>query len=193
MPSLFARPFVCECRTIPAVPALWTIPGLPESLTLFPTVSSANTLVRRRGTHVPSPPYCGLDHSPPLADRFIARDVLPLITTRWFSSSLSDPTSRWAPCPPESRRWWLQVSLSVSRLSPSCLSSLSIPSHPLWAVRHYEALARSLGRGGGDIYGRNMTGRAERNTKGMKYLVTCAKARSYSAAACRSKRSFSIL
>jgi hypothetical protein len=74
-----------------------------------------------------------------------------LITTRWFSSSLSDPTSRWAPCPPESRRWWLQVSLSVSRLSPSCLSSLSIPSHPLWPVRHYPHLrisARGLGLSG---------------------------------------------
>src|SRR5215210_2793204 len=53
---------------------------------------------------------------------------LPLITTRWFASSLSDPASRRAPCPPERRRWWLQVGLSVSRLSPSCLTSLSIPS-----------------------------------------------------------------
>src|SRR5215472_16076733 len=35
--------------------------------------------------------------------------------------------------------------------------------------------------------------RAARRTKGMKYLVTCAKARSYSAAACRSKTSSSIL
>src|SRR3954469_22801344 len=53
---------------------------------------------------------------------------LPLIRTRWFSSGLSDPASRRAPCPPERRRWWLQVGLSVSRLSPSCLTSLSIPS-----------------------------------------------------------------
>ena len=51
-----ARPFVCECRTIPAIPALRTIPGLPGSLTLFPTVSPANTLVRRSGTQSPSPP-----------------------------------------------------------------------------------------------------------------------------------------
>ena len=56
--------------------------------------------------------------------------LLPLITTRWFSSSLSDPASRRAPCPPEGRRWWLQVGLSVSRLSPLCLTSLSIPSIP---------------------------------------------------------------
>src|SRR3954451_19108744 len=51
-----SRPFVCECRTIPAIPSRWTIPGLPGSLTLFPTVSPAHPLVRRGGTHVPSPP-----------------------------------------------------------------------------------------------------------------------------------------
>src|SRR5215831_1620079 len=51
-----ARPFVCECRNIPAIPCLRTIPGLPESLTLFPTVSPAHTLVRRTGTHAPSSP-----------------------------------------------------------------------------------------------------------------------------------------
>ena len=74
-----------------------------------------------------------------------------MITTRWFSSSLSDPTSRWAPCAPKRSRWWLQVRLSVSRLSPSCLSSLSIPSHPLWPVRRYPHLrisARGLGLSG---------------------------------------------
>ena len=76
---------------------------------------------------------------------------LPLITTRWFSSSLSDPASRRAPCPPEHRRWWLQVGLSVSRLSPSCLTSLSIPSIHLWPVRHYPHLrisVRGLGPSG---------------------------------------------
>ena len=45
--------------------------------------------------------------------------LLPLITTRWFSSSLSDPASRQAPCPPENCQWWLHVGLSVSRLSPT--------------------------------------------------------------------------
>ena len=73
---------------------------------------------------------------------------LPLITTRWFSSSPSDLTSRRAPCPPKSRRWRLQVSLSVSRLSPSCLNSLSIPFHPLWPVRNYPHL-RISARGPG--------------------------------------------
>src|ERR1700730_12237858 len=45
-----SRPFVGECHIIPAIPALWTIPGLPELLTLFPAVSPAHTLVRRSGT-----------------------------------------------------------------------------------------------------------------------------------------------
>jgi hypothetical protein len=74
-----------------------------------------------------------------------------LITTRWFSASLSDPASRQTPCPPKIRRWRLQVSLSVSRLSPLCLTSLSIPFHHLRPVRHYPHLwisARGLGLSG---------------------------------------------
>ena len=77
--------------------------------------------------------------------------LLPLIPTRWFSSSPSDPASRQTPCPPKIRRWRLQVSLSVSRLSPSCLTSLSIPFHHLRPVRHYPHLwisARGFGRSG---------------------------------------------
>ena len=77
--------------------------------------------------------------------------LLPLITTRWFSSSLSDPASRRTPCPPKIRRWRLQVSLSVSRLSPSCLTSLYIPCHHLRPVRRYPHLwisARGLGPSG---------------------------------------------
>ena len=77
--------------------------------------------------------------------------LLPLITTRWFSSSLSDSASRRTPCPPKIRRWRLQVSLSVSRLSPSCLTSLSIPFHHLRPMRHYPHLwisARGLGLSG---------------------------------------------
>ena len=77
--------------------------------------------------------------------------LLPLITTRWFSSSLSDPASRRTPCPPKIRRWRLQVGISVSRLSPSCLTSLSIPFHHLRPVRHYPHLwisARGLGLSG---------------------------------------------
>src|SRR6516164_3716608 len=123
-----ARPFVCECRTIPAIPFHWTIPGLPESLTHLP-----HRVVR---THLGATEWNPNAFAPIVRARpssVFGRPVhllglLPLIATRWFSSSLSDPTSRQAPCPPEIRRWWLQVGLSVSRLSPLCLSSLSIPS-----------------------------------------------------------------
>src|SRR5919106_6339761 len=51
----------------------------------------------------PSPPESGLDLAPPWADRFI-NGVAPSITARYFSSCLSDPTSRWTPCPPEYRK-----------------------------------------------------------------------------------------
>src|SRR5215472_15925738 len=63
----------------------------------------------------------------------------------------ADPASRRTPCPPKIRRWRLQVSLSVSRLSPSCLTSLSIPFHHLRPMRHYPHLwisARGLGLSG---------------------------------------------
>jgi hypothetical protein len=42
----------------------------------------------------------------------------PLITARYFSSCLSDSTSRWTPCPPGRCRRWLQVRLGCIRLSP---------------------------------------------------------------------------
>src|SRR5215467_576530 len=107
---------------------------------LLSSSSSANRRLRGSPPCRPHTPWC--DGVEPQCLRPIVRarpcsvfgrpvhllGLLPLIATRWFSSSLSDPTSRQAPCPPEIRRWWLQVGLSVSRLSPLCLSSLSIPS-----------------------------------------------------------------
>src|SRR5262249_14590396 len=103
-----ARPFVCECRTIPAIPLRWTIPGLPESLTHLP-----HRVVR---THLGATEWNPNVFAPIVRARpcsVFGRPVhlsgsLPLITTRWFSSSLSDPASRQAPCPPEVRRWWLR-------------------------------------------------------------------------------------
>src|SRR5215831_12829285 len=53
--------------------------------------------------------------------------------------------------PSKIRRWRLQVRLSVSRLSPSCLTSLSIPFHHLRPMRRYPhlwILARGLGLSG---------------------------------------------
>ena len=69
--SLFARPFVCECRNIPTIPFLRTIPGLPGSPTSLPHRVARKHLGATGRNPMPSPPYCGLDHSPSLADRFI--------------------------------------------------------------------------------------------------------------------------
>jgi len=59
--------------------------------------------------------------------------LLPLITTGGSPQAFRTPPRGGRPAPPKIRRWRLQVSLSVSRLSPSCLTSLSIPFHPLRA------------------------------------------------------------
>ena len=60
---------------------------------LFPTVSPAHTLVRWTGTQTPSPPYCGLDHCPSLADRFICGmapiDYNPVVLRKPFRPHLT--------------------------------------------------------------------------------------------------------
>lgn len=68
---------------------------------LFPTVSSAHTVVRWGGTMRLRLHSAGstIPHLGPTGSSW---GCLPSITTRWFSASPSDPTSRWAPCPPES-------------------------------------------------------------------------------------------
>jgi hypothetical protein len=65
---------------------------------------------------------------------------LPSITTRWFSASPSDSTSRWTPCPPKLRSRWLQVRLGCLQLSPACPFRLLHTYLQLWPVRHYPHL-----------------------------------------------------
>ena len=89
----------------------------------FPTVSPAHTLVRRGGTQ------CLCLHSagstiPRLWPTGSSSGWLPSITTRWYSSSPSDSTSRWTPCPPV-------VSMTASELSAS-----------LGCVRRFQLRAR---------------------------------------------------
>jgi hypothetical protein len=65
---------------------------------IFRTVPPAHTLVRRVGKNafaaiVPARPC-------PVFGRPVRHGVAPSTTARYFSSSPSDPTSRWTPCPP---------------------------------------------------------------------------------------------
>src|SRR6516225_5894404 len=87
----------------------------------------------------PSPPYCGLDLAPPLADRFVL-GVASSTTARYFSAYPSDPASRRAPCPPKLIERWLQVRLGCLRLSPSCPFRLLHTFLSLRPARHYPRL-----------------------------------------------------
>ncbi len=69
--------------------------------------------------------------------------------------ALRTPPRGGRPALQSSRCRWLQVGLSVSRLSPSCLNSLSIPSAILWPVRNYPHLwisTRGHGSSGTSIH-----------------------------------------
>jgi hypothetical protein len=106
---------------------------------LFPTVSPAHTVVRWGGT------LCLRLHSagstiPHLGPTGSSVGWLPSITTRWFSASPSDPTSRWAPCPPESCERWLQVPLGCLPLSRSCPCRVLHTCLSLRPVRRYPHL-----------------------------------------------------
>ena len=82
------------------------IPVPPGNVTSPPGVTHRSSVPCRSHTpwfdgwiRTPSPKYSRLDLAPSLADRFV-RGVAPLTTARYCSSSPSDSTSRWTPCPP---------------------------------------------------------------------------------------------
>ena len=67
---------------------------------LFPTVSPAHTVVRWGGT-IRLRLHSAGSTIPHLWPTGSSLGELPLITTRWFSASPSDSTSRWTPCLPK--------------------------------------------------------------------------------------------
>src|SRR5216684_3563039 len=75
----------------------------------------------------PSPPWCRLDRSH-LWPTGSSLGRPPLITARDFSSCLSDSTSRWTPCPPESANGGFRFALAVSSFRLRARLGFSIPS-----------------------------------------------------------------
>ena len=75
----------------------------------------------------PSPPWCRLDRSH-LWPTGSSLGRPPLITARDFSSCLSDSTSRWTPCPPESASGGFRFTLAVSGFRLRARLGFSIPS-----------------------------------------------------------------
>jgi len=75
----------------------------------------------------PSPPWCRLDRSH-LWPTGSSLGPPPLITARDFSSCLSDSTSRWTPCPPESSSGGFRFTLAVSSFRLRARLGFSIPS-----------------------------------------------------------------
>ena len=81
---------------------------------IFRTVPPAHTLVRRVGKNafaaiVPARPC-------PVFGRPVRHGVAPSTTARYFSSSPSDSTSRWTPCPPVVFRQYHQLRLCLGCL-----------------------------------------------------------------------------
>src|SRR5208283_2056903 len=90
---------------------------------------------------MPSPPYCGLDLAPSLADLFI-RGSPQSITARYFSSNPSDSGSLRTPCPPTSKlagRRGITPAFGYSAPHPSAGGTLTLLIHALPSA-HYGPL-----------------------------------------------------
>jgi hypothetical protein len=94
---------------------------------LFPTVSPAHTVVRWGGTKRLRLHSAGatMPHRWPTG---ASVGGLPAMTTRWFSASPSDPTARWAPCPPKPFGGGFRSTWAVSSVRLRARVGFSIPS-----------------------------------------------------------------
>ena len=93
---------------------------------VFRTVPSANTLVR----WVDENAFARIVQARPCPTfgRPVRHGVAPSTTARYCSANPSDPTSRWAPCPPQFRRGGSRSTLAVSGFRLRARVGVSIPA-----------------------------------------------------------------
>ena len=137
MSSLLARSFVGGCPKIATIPC-----QLDHTRPPWVTHMSSPPCRPHTPWYDGEEPECLRLHSagstiPRLWPTGSSARWLPLITTRWFSASPSDPPSREAPCPPKYSTRWLQVPLGCVLLSRSCPFRVLHTCLILRPVRHY--------------------------------------------------------
>ena len=122
IPSHFALAYRVSCRGATRGPAEVS----QGHALVFHTVPSANTLVR----WVDESAFASILQARPCPTfgRPVRPGVAPSTTARYCSASPSDPTSRWAPCPPQLRRGGSRSTLAVSGFRLRARLGVSIPA-----------------------------------------------------------------
>ncbi len=122
IPSHFALAYRGSCRGATRGPAEVS----QGHALVFRTVPSAHTLVR----WVDESAFASIVQARPCPTfgRPVRHGVAPLTTARYCSASPSDPTSRWAPCPPQLFRDGFRSTLAVSGFRLRARVGISIPT-----------------------------------------------------------------
>ena len=133
VPSHFALAYRVGCRGATRGPAEVS----QGHALVFRTVPSAYTLVR----WVDESAFASIVQARPCPTfgRPVRHGVAPSTTARYCSANPSDPTSRWAPCPPQFRRGGSRSTLAVSGFRLRARVGVSITCH-LRPARHYPRL-----------------------------------------------------
>ena len=122
IPSHFALAYRVSCRGATRGPAEVS----QGHALVFHTVPPANTLVR----WVDEIAFASVVQARPCPTfgRPVRHGVAPSTTARYCSANPSDPTSRWAPCPPQFRRGGSRSTLAVSSFRLRARLGISIPA-----------------------------------------------------------------
>ena len=122
VPSHFALAYRVGCRGATRGPAEVS----QGHALVFRTVPSANTLVR----WVDESAFASIVQARPCPTfgRPVRHGVAPSTTARYCSANPSDPTSRWAPCPPQFRRGGSRSTLAVSGFRLRARLGVSTPA-----------------------------------------------------------------